>query len=51
MLQEARPLPVPGLVKFESMSSLRLYLKDLMAHYESEGDRYGEKVGRLMRIL
>jgi hypothetical protein len=40
-----------GLVKFSSMDSLRLYLKDLMTQYEKEADRYGEKVGYLMRIL
>ncbi|HXX72066.1 MAG TPA: hypothetical protein VEI80_00090 [Candidatus Acidoferrales bacterium] len=39
------------MVKLDSMRALRLYLKDLMASYERETDRYGEKVGRLMRIL
>ena len=51
MLQEANPLPVPGLVKLDSMHSLKLYLKELMTVYEIECDRYGAKVGRLMRIL
>ena len=51
MLQEARQLPSPGLVKLNSIRGLKLYLKDLMVGYEKETDRYGEKVGRLMRIL
>jgi hypothetical protein len=51
MFQETRELPHPGLVKLNSVRALRLYLKDLMADYERETDRYGEKVGRLMRIL
>jgi hypothetical protein len=42
---------MPGLVKFDSLIDLRQYLKDLMSRYEVESDRYGEKVGRLMRIL
>jgi hypothetical protein len=51
VLQEIKPLPLPGLVKFDSVQSLRNYLKNLMTQYEVESDRYGEKVGRLMRIL
>jgi len=51
MLQEEKGLPVPGLVKLSSVDSLRLYLKDLMTNYEKESDKYGERVGRLMRIL
>jgi len=51
VLQEVKPLPLPGLVRFDSIHSLRLYLKNLMTQYEVESDRYGEKVGRLMRIL
>ena len=51
MLQEYTGLSAPGLVKLNSMRALRLYLKDLMSNYERETDRYGEKVGRLMRIL
>ena len=50
-MQEIRQAPPPGLMKLNSMRSLRLYLKDLMVNYERETDRYGEKVGRLMRIL
>jgi len=38
-------------VKLSSMRALKLYLKDLMVNYERETDRYGAKVGRLMRIL
>jgi hypothetical protein len=51
MMQEIRQASPPGLVKLKSMSALRLYLKDLMVNYEKEADRYGERVGRLMRIL
>jgi hypothetical protein len=51
MMQEIRQAPPPGLVKLKSMGALRLYLKDLMVSYEKESDRYGERVGRLMRIL
>jgi hypothetical protein len=51
MLQEVPSLPAPGLVKVTSMDGLKLYLKDLMLQYERECDRYGEKVGNLMRIL
>jgi len=51
LLQEIKPLPLPGLVRFDSTHSLRLYLKNLMTQYEMESDRYGQKVGRLMRIL
>jgi hypothetical protein len=51
MLQEIEPLPLPGLVKFDSILDLRHYLKNLMTQYEIESDRYGGKVGRLMRIL
>jgi hypothetical protein len=51
VLQEVKHPPAPGLVKLTSMSSLRLYLKDLMIQYEQECDRYGDKVSRLMRIL
>jgi hypothetical protein len=51
MLQEATPFQVPGLAKFNTIEGLRLYLKGLMRHYERESDRYGEKVGYLMRIL
>jgi hypothetical protein len=51
MLQEVKPLSVPGLLKVNSMQALRQALKDLMIHYEKESDRYGEKVGRMMRIL
>jgi hypothetical protein len=50
-LLEVKPLPLPGLVKFDSLPDLRQYLKNLMTQYEVESDRYGEKVGRLMRIL
>jgi len=50
-LQETTPFSMQGLVKFSSMDNLRLYLKDLMTQYEKEADRYGEKVGYLMRIL
>jgi hypothetical protein len=50
-MQEIKTLSVPGLVKVSSMQALRLCLKDLIAHYEKESDRYGEKVGQLMRIL
>jgi hypothetical protein len=49
LLTEVKPLP--GLVKLNSIRSLRLYLKDLMVSYEKEGDRYAERVGRLMRVL
>jgi radical SAM superfamily enzyme YgiQ (UPF0313 family) len=51
MLHEVRPLEVPGLVKFSSMDALRAFLKELMIQYEKESARYGEEVGRLMRIL
>ena len=51
MMQETRQVPPPGLVKLSSMRALKLYLKDLMVNYERETDRYGAKVGRLMRIL
>ena len=51
MLQEAGQISTPGLVKLNSIRVLRLYLKDLMSTYEKETDLYGEKVGRLMRIL
>ena len=51
MLQETRQLPHPGIVKLNSMRALRLYLKELMVDYERDTDRYGEKVGRLMRVL
>ncbi|MDA4123919.1 MAG: hypothetical protein OK438_00520 [Thaumarchaeota archaeon] len=51
MMQEVQPLPLPGLVKFESMQSLTAYLKTLLLHYERECDLYGVKVGDLMRIL
>lgn len=50
-MQEIRQVTPPGLVKLKSVRALRLYLKDLMASYERESDRYGERVGRLMRIL
>ena len=50
-MQETRQVPPPGLVKLNSMRALKLYLKDLMVNYERETDRYGGKVGRLMRIL
>jgi len=51
MMQEIRQVPPAGLVKLKSMRAARLYLKELMVNYEKESDRYGEKVGRLMRIL
>ena len=51
MLQEVTHLSMPGLVKLDSVQSLRTFLKDLMTQYERECDTYGEKVGRLMRIL
>jgi hypothetical protein len=53
MLQEVTPLFTPGggVVKIDSMQRLRLYLKDLMSYYEKECDKYGEKVGLLMRFL
>ena len=51
MLQEAKPLPVPGLVKLNSISALKLFLRDLIGLYERETDRYGDKVGRLMRMM
>ena len=51
MLQEIKSPSLPGLVKFESVRSLRTYLRNLMTQYEMEGDKYGNKVGRLMRIL
>jgi len=50
-MQEVRHSPPPGLVKLNSMRALKLYLKDLMVNYERETDRFGERVGRLMRIL
>jgi len=57
-MQETEPTPVlvrlkfvPGLVKLNSISSLKLYLRDLMNFYERETDRYGDKVGRLIRHL
>jgi len=51
MMQEIRQVPPPGLVKLKSMRALRLYLKELMVNYEKEADGYGEKVGRMMRVL
>jgi hypothetical protein len=51
MMQEIKQVPPPGLVKLKSVRALRLYLKELMVNYEKESDRYGERVGRLMRIL
>ena len=51
MLQEVTPLPVPGLVNLNSVQGLRLYLKELLSHYERQCDIYGEKVGLLMREL
>lgn len=51
MLKEVTPFSYQGLLKFNSASGLRLFLKDLMDQYEREEDRYGEKVGLLMRIL
>jgi len=51
MLQEVRPLSVPGLLKISSMDELKRCLRELIAHYERECDRYGAKVGRLMRYL
>lgn len=51
MLKEADPLTSQGLVKLSSIEGLRLYLKDLMSQYEKEADKYGMKVGALMRIL
>jgi len=51
LLKEVIPFPIQGLFKFSSVSSVRLYLKELMSEYEREADRYGEKVGSLMRIL
>jgi hypothetical protein len=38
-----------GLVKFESLESLRSYIRGLLSHYEKEADTYSEKVGTLMR--
>jgi hypothetical protein len=38
-----------GLLNFESMAALRKYMGDLLRHYEQESDRYGEKIGKLMR--
>jgi len=51
MMQETRHAPTPGLVKLNSMRSLKLYLKDLLVNYERETDSYGAKVGRLIRII
>lgn len=51
MLREAESTAVPGLLKFSSVPSFRVYLKNLMEYYERQCDIYGEKVGSLMRLL
>lgn len=50
MIQEPDVIPVSGLLTFESLSGLRIYLKQLLVYYEKEFDLYSQKVGALMRL-
>jgi hypothetical protein len=48
-LTDTALLTESGLVNFDSMAALRKYMGDILKHYEQEADKYGERIGRLMR--
>src|SRR2546428_14023264 len=51
VLGESPPILMSGLVKFDSLIRLKLYLRELLTRYERESDRYGQKIASLMRLL
>ena len=50
MLKEDLSVPVSGLVTFESISDMRMYIRQLLSYYERQYDLYSQKVGSLMRL-
>jgi hypothetical protein len=39
-----------GMLKFDSVTDIQKYMKELLSHYEKEADQYGERIGLLMRL-
>jgi len=50
VLKEDLSVPVSGLVTFESISDMRMYIRQLLSYYERQYDLYSQKVGSLMRL-
>lgn len=48
-LTDSALLKESGLVNFDSLADMRRYMGDLLKHYEQEADKYGERIGQLMR--
>ncbi len=44
------PVYSSGIVSFDSLDALRLYMRQLLGTYERLADMYGEKIGTLMRV-
>jgi hypothetical protein len=38
------------MLKFDSVTDIQKYMKELLSHYEKEADQYGERIGSLMRL-
>jgi len=50
VLEDSQIVPVSGLITFDSLNELRLYIRQLLSYYEKQFDFYSQKVGSLMRL-
>jgi hypothetical protein len=50
LLRGSQVVPVSGLITFDSLQELRLYIRQLLTYYEKQFDLYSQKVGSLIRI-
>jgi hypothetical protein len=50
LLQSEPVIPVSGLLTFDSIPELRMYVRQLLSYYEKQFDLYSQKVGALMRL-
>lgn len=50
-LSEIKPTVAPGIIRFDSVKSLKRYLKRLLDLYQMEVDSYGETVAEFMRDI
>jgi hypothetical protein len=50
LIQADPVIPISGLLTFDSIPDLRVYVRQLLSYYEKQFDLYSQKVGSLMRL-